>query len=395
MTSIDELRQRGDLGFALAVAGIAVALTIVVIGVSVIAALNRAVPKELWGIAGALAGALAGLLATPPRKAQSATDPAAAAGKPLLAASQGAKAAVTEKEVQVHRLNAQLDGLADRLPDVLTSVRNTSGADAAAAKPRQVAREAVDAVANELDSSVEPIDEIVKRAVADANATAGEQPESGTAERVNVARESALGAARNTVTRAIRDKRAAANQELQAALQAAAQVSQSGDQVKATVLDRLANVPSLRGDSSAQLAAVMFTQALPAVEGDARKAVQDRAKQAAQDEAAKVAQEEGSVRPLLSMLTEPKIAVPLLIFGVALVLALMLGTGLVHATSACPLNETAKPQSQCSLYVATLSQASSVLIALASAAAGAVLGLFGARQAQGSTSSGSDAQVAG
>jgi hypothetical protein len=67
---------------------------------------------------------------------------------------------------------------------------------------------------------------------------------------------------------------------------------------------------------------------------------------------------------------EAKIFVPLLVFTVALALGVLLGLGVIHAQP-CP-----KEAKSCAYYASTTKQAANALIALASAAGGAALGVF-------------------
>jgi hypothetical protein len=90
----------------------------------------------------------------------------------------------------------------------------------------------------------------------------------------------------------------------------------------------------------------------------------------------------GGVRTIF---TEAKILVPLILFAVALTLGILLGLGVIQP-AACPHNVDefkghypllkGLEENGCSYYATTTKQAANALIALASAAGGALLGVF-------------------
>ena len=86
-----------------------------------------------------------------------------------------------------------------------------------------------------------------------------------------------------------------------------------------------------------------------------------------------------------TIFTEAKILVPLILFAAALTLGVLLGLGVIRA-AACPQNVSlfeghyqplkGLEENGCSYYATTTKQAANALIALASAAGGALLGVF-------------------
>lgn len=103
----------------------------------------------------------------------------------------------------------------------------------------------------------------------------------------------------------------------------------------------------------------------------AAKAVREAAHEAASKAAPGAAlRAPGWFAAVKTITSEAKIFVPLLLFGVALTLGVLMGLGAIHAQP-CP-----KEAKSCSYYAGTTKQAANALIALASAAGGALLGVF-------------------
>ncbi len=114
-------------------------------------------------------------------------------------------------------------------------------------------------------------------------------------------------------------------------------------------------------------------------------AVHEAAQEAASQAAPAVAQRSaGWLGGVKTIFTEAKILVPLIVFAAALSLGVLLGLGVIHAVT-CPSSVTSfashgpvlkELEKQGCYYATTTKQAASALIALASAAGGALLGVF-------------------
>lgn len=103
----------------------------------------------------------------------------------------------------------------------------------------------------------------------------------------------------------------------------------------------------------------------------AAKEVHEAAHEAASKAAPTAARREpGWFAAVKTITAEAKIFVPLILFAVALALGVLLGLGVIHAQP-CPPKAT-----NCSYYAGTTKQAANALIALASAAGGALIGVF-------------------
>jgi hypothetical protein len=103
----------------------------------------------------------------------------------------------------------------------------------------------------------------------------------------------------------------------------------------------------------------------------AAKEVHEAAHEAASQAAPGAAQRApGWFAAVKTISAEAKIFVPLLLFAVALALGVLLGLGVIHAQP-CPAEAKS-----CTYYAGTTKQAANALIALASAAGGALLGVF-------------------
>jgi hypothetical protein len=103
----------------------------------------------------------------------------------------------------------------------------------------------------------------------------------------------------------------------------------------------------------------------------AAKEVHEAAHEAASKAAPAAAQREpGWFAAVKTITAEAKIFVPLILFAVALTLGVLLGLGAIHAQPCHP------EEKSCAYYAGTTKQAANALIALASAAGGALLGVF-------------------
>lgn len=103
----------------------------------------------------------------------------------------------------------------------------------------------------------------------------------------------------------------------------------------------------------------------------AAKEVHEAAHEAASQAAPGAAQRPpGWFAAVKTISAEAKIFVPLLLFTAALALGVLLGLGVIHAQP-CPTEAKS-----CTYYAGTTKQAANALIALASAAGGALLGVF-------------------
>ncbi len=103
----------------------------------------------------------------------------------------------------------------------------------------------------------------------------------------------------------------------------------------------------------------------------AAKEVHEAAHEAASQAAPGAAQRApGWFAAVKTITSEAKLLVPLLLFGVALTLGVLMGLGAIHAQP-CP-----GEAKSCAYYAGTTKQAANALIALASAAGGALIGVF-------------------
>jgi hypothetical protein len=182
------------------------------------------------------------------------------------------------------------------------------------------------------------------------------------------------------------EKSAGVEPEQAAGAKAALQiVEQQGGELKhklaSTAMTASANEGG-QAHSAAANAVQLQRDALEAVTRAAHNSPEDLELQAAKEvheaahEAASIAAPAAAQRPpgwfaaVKTITAEAKIFVPLILFAVALTLGVLLGLGAIHAQP-CPAQAKS-----CAYYAGTTKQAANALIALASAAGGALLGVF-------------------
>jgi hypothetical protein len=89
---------------------------------------------------------------------------------------------------------------------------------------------------------------------------------------------------------------------------------------------------------------------------------------------------EESLKTNLAVLTQPKILVPATLLVLTGGFALLIGLGVIHGQGPCgPLTEKLTEKSACSNYAAFGVHAANVLMSLAAATVGALVGIFAAR----------------
>ncbi len=392
----------------LAIIGVAGALVVVIIGASTIAALNHGVPKELWAIGGALSGALVGILAPPPRAPTSGKEEA-----PLSVAAETAAAsndAARERARQEDNAGKAVTQGAQRgLHTVSENARATresvesapDDAPGLSGSPR----DAANGIAASLESDLEhigsslpdgPADPVLdaERAIHEAAAqgareAADAQPdEQAGADAARGAAIAAVDAAERSAEREAQSHVQVGRQMGVEALAAVKQVEAAGQQAEGALLTA---VPLGQADSAgarpAQHAAVTILSAqrqlLAAQPAPVDKAAQaaTNVHNAAVDAATKVADAAapagaGWLSGLRTIVAEPKIAVPLLLFAVTVSLGILLALGVIHVVHACKPTAKLEKQTLCSDYATLATQASNVLISLAAATVGALVGIF-------------------
>ncbi len=320
--------RRGDnqgAGYVFAIIGVASALVVLIIGASTIAAVGHEVPRELWAIGGALGGALVGILAPPPHRAggREAT-PAAAAYRTHDAAVKAAreKAQEIERSEEKTRTSAAWDALlaVEKMRGTLKTQLTGTAAASSVAQRGQAYRAATMAV--ELQScALKGAKEAVKQTEHTlAQGTHGETTAAVTSKRTEMA-------------------------ERQAALD-------------------------------------VYRAAFQAASGAAQQASE---------------REAGWFSAIKTIATEPKLLVPVILLAVVLTLGILLSTGVIHATK-CPLEKLSESkhhettptvkastyavkralEPQCAYYATATKQAATVMISLAGALVGALVGMFAA-----------------
>ena len=402
-------RDSRGTGYVLAIVGVAAALVVVIVGASTLAALNRGVPKELWAIGGALSGALVGILAPPPRTRTSGKEEAPlSVGRETLAAANEAARGLAQHEDYAGQAVAQG---AERGLHAVTQLGEESKAALEAlpdddpvlvgGSPRAAGQRVVASFARALAGVGTPLQGAPTDHVLDAERAVHEAAIQGAQDQAAVQHtEPGDGEAARTAAIAVIDGALASAQEQansraeeglhmgERALAAVEDVAASGQQA---YRDLLTVVPlgqaEAAGARPAQHAAVTILSAQQA-RLNAQPTPADKADQAAANvheaavaAAAKVADaaaptEDGWLSGLKTILIEPKIIVPLLLFAVTAGLGILLGLGVIHVSSVCEPTMTPAKESLCSRYGASASQASNVLISLAAATVGALVGIF-------------------
>lgn len=393
----------------LAIVGVVAALVIVIVGASTIAALNRGVPKELWAIGGALSGALVGILAPPPRTRTSGKEkgPLSAAEATVTAANQAAS-----KRAQVERYAGQavVQGAERGLQAVTQSANERkasleaapTGDPALGGSPRDASKSVVATFERALERVGPPAQDAPTDHVLDAERAVHEAAVQGASEHAAVqqtepeGREAAKAAAIASINAAVESatKQARSSEDLgqemgRKAAAATKDVEAAGQHAYGALLTTVPlGQAEAAGAKSAQHAAVTILSAQKA-RLDAQPApAADKAEQAAANvhaaavnAATKVADAAaptaaGWLSGLKTILTEPKIIVPLLLFAATVSLGILLGLGVIHVASVCKLTITPAKESLCARYATLASQASNVLISLAAATVGALVGIF-------------------
>jgi hypothetical protein len=328
--------NRDGVAYRLAIVSVGAALVAMLIGASTVAALGHAVPKELWAIGGALSGALVGILIPTPR------------------AGTGREATPRAAGYATH--NAAVDAARKKVEEV-----GHAAAAQAAAQPAAVAPAAAHAAAEPV--AVEPA----------ATHAAAEQ----------VAAQQA--AAAHAAAEQVAAQQAAAQAAMAGAQKALKDVEGQRRQLKAPLVG-MASAAALReggqGHEAAAVAVNLQYEALQKADDEllvhpddpglkASAEVHEAAHAAAAKAAPKAAQGEagwfGAVKAITS---EARILVPLLLFVVALGLAVLLGLGVIRAHPCTP------EASSCSYYATTTKELAKAMVALASTAGGALVGVF-------------------
>jgi hypothetical protein len=412
-------RDSRGTGYMLAIIGVAAALVVVIIGASTIAALNLGVPKELWAIGGALGGALVGILAPPPRAPTSgkeeaplsvAAEAAAAsndaarerarqednAGK---AVTQGAQRGLHAVSENARATRESVESASDDAPGLSGSSRDAANGIAASFESdlEHIGSSPPDGPADPVPEAERAIHEAAARGAREA---ADEQPdEQAGADAARGAAIAAVDAAERSAEREAQSHAQVGRQMGVQALAAVKQVEAAGRQAEGALLTA---VPLGQADSAgarpAQHAAVTVLSAqrqlLAAQPAPVDKAAQaaTNVHDAAVDAATKVADAAapagaGWLSGLRAIMTEPKIIVPLLLFAVTISLGTLLGLGVIHVAAVCKPAVTPAKESLCSHYANSELQASSVLISLAAATVGALVGIFAGHPGEQATTS--------
>lgn len=400
-------RDSRGTGYVLAIVGVAAALAVLVIGACVIVAVGHSVPTELWGIGGALSGALVGILAPPPRSGS--PDKAGAllitAEKTIDAAKRAAKGQA-EKETTAGEATiagAQTAGEAltahgETIKDELANVGDPrlAGSPAEAAKHIVESLKTLQPAPGGSDAQIEAERSVHQAALKAGEDTAADHPdenkEAGAATAKLVA-EAVLQAALDAAQTQADGSRLVGRSTIDAANTAAQEVEHAGEATREQFGDQPATDTIATGVPSAALKAAMIASRAPQEEmapaGDvaaeaaaeagsaAAETVRKAASAAANKEAeAAPAAERSWAAGLKTIVTEPKISVPLILFAITLGLGLALALGAIHITSVCDPTLTPKEHSACSDYATATSQAANVLISLAAATVGALVGIF-------------------
>jgi hypothetical protein len=401
-------RDSRGTGYVLAIVGVAAALAVLVIGACVIVAVGHSVPTELWGIGGALSGALVGILAPPPRSGSPDKEGALliSAEKTIDAAKRAAK---DQAETETTTGEATIAG-AQTAREALTAHGETikdelanDGDPRLAGSPAEAAKHIVESLQTlqpapggsgarlEAERSVHRA--ALKAGEDTAAAHPDENKEAGAATAKLVA-EAVLQAALDAAQTQADSSRLVGRSAIDAAKTAAQEVEHAGEATREQFADQPAADTIGTGVPAAALKAAMIAsrtqpaqQIAPA--GDAAaKAVREAQTAAAErvhSAASEAAKREAEAAPsadrswaagLKTIVTEPKISLPLILFAITLGLGLALALGAIHITSVCDPTLTPKEHSACSDYTTTTSQAANVLISLAAATVGALVGIF-------------------
>lgn len=323
--------NRDGMAYRLAIVGVGAALVVLLIGASTVAALGHGVPKELWVIGGALSGSLVGILIPTPRA--------------------GSSREATPRTAGYATHNAAVDAAQKRAREIgRTAAERASAAHAAVAQAQAAQRAAQQAA---------------PAARADAEQVAAERTDAAheAAERADAAHAAATGAQQALTDVDARRRQLKTPLVGMAAASALREGGQGHEAAALAVNLQHEGLEQAQGELLAQPGAPALEAAVEVHEA-AHTAAAKAAPGAAQGEAGWF----GAVKAITS---EARILIPLLLFAVALALAALLGLGVIRAHSCVP-----ETSSSCSYYATTTHELAKAMVALASAAGGALLGVF-------------------
>lgn len=407
-----KFRDTRSAGYVLAIGGVSASLLVVIVGASTIAALHREVPKELWAIGGALSGALVGILAPSPKRTGASAEQGATAAQ--LASNEAAQSVTTQAAAANQKATTAMDEASRKIGNALVESEKAVGEAQAGATAQQQPSAAAGAqlVVKGLQQLLEGgsaaptasaslqerlltgdramIEAALKEATAAAAAAASGHPGHALA-----GAQAAIGAAR----RAADATHSALLREGEALVKATAEAGEEVQRAGAEVWRHLGSpakadragsdgaagageIAAAQGArlSSAKAGAAGAEPGVPAAEAEARVSVHEAAFAAAQGVAGKAASETGKDpwAGLRTIFTEAKIIVPMVLFLVTAGLAIPLGLGVIHISGSCDPATLFKEKqvSGCSQRFAFASQAANVMLSLAAAAAGALIGIF-------------------
>lgn len=401
-------RDSRGTGYVLAIVGVAAALAVLLIGACVIVAVGHTVPTEIWGIGGALSGALVGILAPPPRSGSPDKEGALliTAERTIDAAKRAAKDQA-EKETTTGEATiagAQTAGEAltahgETIKDELANADDPrlAGSPAEAAKHIVESLKTLQPAPGGSGAQIEAERSVHQAALKAGQDTAAAHPdenkEAGAATAKLVA-EAVLQAALDAAQTQADSSRLVGRSTIDAANTAAQEVENAGEATREQFADQpTADTIGTGVPAAALKAAMIASRAQPeqqiAPAGDAAaKAVseaQTAASESVHSAASEAAKTEAEAAPpadrswdsgFKTIVTEPKIIVPLVLFAITLTLGLVLGLGVVHVRSVCDPTLAPAEHSPCSDYATATSQAANVLISLAAATVGALVGIF-------------------
>jgi hypothetical protein len=427
-------RDSRGIGYVLAIVGVGGALVVLIVGASIIASLGHEVPKELWAIGGALGGALVGILAPSPRSARSSNSTAKqtlAAQRALQQTNIAAENAVEKARIAQVKSTHTAENAARSVEEAIKAATQEldERESAAPAQPGSKAEGAMQ-IASALKDLLgdtgnghqpEPTTNakfetlarsgrsVLEAAVEAAEKVAAEQDHEATDSHAPCLGAQAAADRATTMAHERLDQlRGLSSRVVQAAIDAQREVTDIGSEVWKQLEDptrdghRSNGIPTTaEQDNQAgsrgaldvltaqkvKLATVEDSLAAraseqhdtPADESDAVLGVH-RAAVASAEAVVDEPSEPGDVdwKSNLRVLTEPKILVPFALFAITVGFALMLGLGVLGGDATCEATKQFPEKSACGYYATFGSQAANVLMSLAAAAAGALIGIFAA-----------------